>query len=96
MPITEPLDAYLVHFGVPVTFAGAPAGSLGIEDYATQDVLDEDGRAVVLAGERTVYLKSSVAALLAVGDAITVNGVARTVRAPRAQDDGAFTLVSLR
>lgn len=96
MPITEPLDPYLQHFGVPVSFAGAPAGTLGIEDLSTVDVLTEDGRAAVLAGDRTVLLKSSVAALLSPGDAITVNGTARKVKAPRLQDDGAFTLVSLR
>jgi hypothetical protein len=96
MPFTENLDLFLADFGVPVTFAGAPVGTVGIEDFATVDVLDENGRAAVLAGDRTIYLKSTVAALLSVGDTITVNGTPRMVKAPRAQDDGAFTLISLR
>lgn len=92
---TEDLAAFLADFGVPVQFAGAPADARGLEDFEDVVAVGEDGRAVVVGRQRTVLVPTAVAALLALGAAVTVNGAARTVRDVRAADDGAFSVVAL-
>jgi hypothetical protein len=92
---TEDLDAFLTDFGVCVVLADG-SESLGIEDFADVGQVGNDGRAEVIGRQRTVLLRSDVATTLRPGSAITVGGVARTVLDPRAQEDGAFTTVTLR
>lgn len=93
------LDAMLDpgHFGVPVTFAGAPDDLHGRETWLDETVLNgADGYGGVVGRQRSVVLKSSAATLLSQGMAITVNGVWREVMDPRAIEDGALTTVTIR
>ncbi|HET7552194.1 MAG TPA: hypothetical protein VFK04_12960 [Gemmatimonadaceae bacterium] len=83
-------------FGVPVTFAGAPADLVGIKRFFDQAVLGNEERGAVTARVRTVRLPTAAAQLLAPGMAITVNGVNYTVRDPRAFEEGSTTFVALR
>jgi hypothetical protein len=92
----EDLDAFTADFGVPVQFAGAPATLHGLEDVADQDVLDAGGRAIVVAGDPVVTLRTDAVAGLKVGAALTVNAAAYTVRQKHRVGDGAFTLVALQ
>lgn len=91
----EDLDVYLADFGVSVTFAGAPAGTLGIYDAHTEGFVGDEARALVNAEDHTVLLKTTVAALLTQRLAITVDGAAFKVREKLKLADGAFTLVAL-
>lgn len=93
---TEDLDAFMVDFGVSVTFDGAPECLLGHEDFADVTQVSNDGHAEVIGRQRTVLLRSDAAALLKVGSALTVDGTSRTVLDPKAQEDGAFTMVTIR
>lgn len=97
MAFTEPLGVFLnsAEFAVPVVIGTGEAAveTTGIEDF--RDVAAFDN-AEVLVRQRTVLLTTSDAAGLSVGDTITVNGTARRVLAPPAQEDGAFSLVAIR
>ncbi len=93
------LDAMLdpEHFGVPVTFTGAPAGLHGRETWLDQvTAVGDDGYGGVVGRQRVVVLKSSAATLLSQGMALTVNGVSREVLNPRAIEDGMLTTVAIR
>lgn len=92
----ENLDAFLADFGVPVDFPGAPVGTLGLAEFADLAALGVDGRAAVIGRQRTLLLKTSVADLLHVDDAITVNGAETVVLDRLALGDGAFTLLEVR
>lgn len=83
-------------FAVPVVLPGA-VNTTGIEDYYDLVQFGEDGSSQVVGRSRGVVLRTSLVASLTDGDAITVNGTARTVRGqPMAQGDGAKSLVYLR
>lgn len=87
---------FLADFGVPVTFAGAPAGTLGILDDYDEIVLDEDGRAGVSVPTKALLVESSVAALLTESVAVTVGGLTYRERSKPRHVDGAFATVYLR
>ncbi len=91
----EDLDAFVdpQHFGVPVTFDGAPADLHGIESFRDAAELTNDGRGEVIGRVRTLLLRTDAAALLAIGSPLTVNSAARRVQDPKARLDGAFTLL---
>lgn len=87
MLIVEPLDAYLADFGV-VCIAG-PITFLGILDQP--DELVELQHAGAHSREHELTYRTT-AVVLVRNQAITVAGVAYTVReAPRQIDDGAFS-----
>ena len=96
MAFVEDLDLFTADFGVDVSFTGSPAGLQGLLGVADQDVLDDDSRAVVVAGQRVVSVRTDAVGSLTVGAAITVDGVVYTVRHKHRYDDGAFTQIALR
>lgn len=96
MALTEDLAVFLADFGVPVSFSGATAGMLGIEDAQGLLTLPGDQFPGVQATDRTVLIRTDQKGGLKPGDAITVNSTARVVRDLLPVEDGAFTLVSLR
>lgn len=96
MAVVENLDVYLSDWGVPVTFPGAPVGTLGIFELHDTHALDSHGRGAVNARMDCVRLKTSVADLLRQDMPITVGSRKYTVSDPQAEQDGAFSLVALR
>lgn len=89
MAVSEHLGGFLADFGVPVVFGATTA--LGILDEPTE----------VIAGGMVLtvdyQLTFETADLLGLGyqSAVTVGGVAYTVREVRAQDDGNFSIAYL-
>ncbi len=98
MGIVENLDVYLADFGVPVSFTGAPAGTVGILDVHDTHVLMHDGHYQLTGRALGVKLKTAgVASLLHIDDSVTVNSVAYKVTDILAHPpDGVFTIVVLR
>lgn len=90
------LDVFTQDFGVPVSFAGAPAGLRGIVEVADGEQLARDGLAPVMGTTRYVVLRSSAASALAADAAITVDSVGYTVLKLARFDDGALTRVYLQ
>lgn len=89
MPLDENFDAFLADFGVAV--------SDGVT--ATNGILDAPGEVLsngqILSVDYALTIKASVYPSLDFGDALTVGGVAYSVRLVLPQDDGAFSLVYL-
>lgn len=86
MLITENLDTFLADFGVPVV-SGALSG-VGLFNCPDQVI---GGAFASVSTEYTVEVKTSVFGALTHNSAITVDGVAYTVkRVPEKLGDGAF------
>jgi ABC-type transporter Mla subunit MlaD len=90
MPLSEDLSIFLNDFGVSCT-AGA-VSALGILDMPTQVLAGDQ----ILSTDYTLTAKASDFGGLAYGDAITVAGVAYTVREARLIDDGALVELGLQ
>lgn len=89
MALTENLDAFLADFGVTVT--DGTTTTTGILDMPSEVIAG----GMVITTDYALTVKSSVYPNLKYGDALTVGGVAYTVREVRAQDDGQFSIVYL-
>jgi riboflavin synthase alpha subunit len=89
MAFTENLDVFLADFGVSVT-AGAVSG-LGILDAPGELVAG----GMVMTVEYMITAKASDFGTLAHGTAITVDGVAYTVRQVQPISDGRFVEIVL-
>ena len=87
--ITENLDLFFADFGVSFT-AGAVSG-MCIKDEPGLNIL---GNQIIEVGHQ-VIVKSSLFGALLYGDAVTVNGVAFTVKEVMPVEDGAFSLITL-
>ncbi len=90
MAITEDLNGFLDDFGVSCT-AGA-VSALGILDMPSQIISGD----MVLSTDYTLTARNADFGSLKYGDAITVAGVAYTVRETRLIDDGAFVEIGLQ
>jgi len=90
MPLTEDLGEFFNDFGVSCT-AGAIT-ALGILDMPTQVLAGDQ----ILSTDYTLTAKASDFGNLLYGDAITVAGVAYTVREARLIDDGALVELGLQ
>lgn len=90
MALAEDLGVFLDDFGVSCT-AGAVT-ALGILDMPSQ-VISGD---MVLTTDYTLTAKASDFGSLIRGDAITVNGVAYTVRETMLIDDGSFVQIGMQ
>lgn len=90
MPLTEDLGEFFNDFGVSCT-AGAVT-ALGILDMPTQVLAGDQ----ILSTDYTLMAKASDFGNLLYGDAITVAGVAYTVREARLIDDGALVELGLQ
>lgn len=90
MTIAENLDAFLDDFGVTCT-AGAVT-ALGILDMPSQVLLSD----AILSTDYTLTAKASSFGGLQYGDAITVAGVAYTVREAQYIDDGQMVQLGLQ
>ena len=90
MALAETLEAFLSDFGVTCTTENATA--VGILDMPSQ-VLAGD---MVLSTDYVLTALASDFGRLQYGDAITVAGVAYTVRETRLIDDGAFVEIGLK
>jgi hypothetical protein len=88
--ITDDASIFLADFGVSVV-AGAVSG-LGVLDMPTEMIVDGQ----VLSTDYTLTCESSKFGNLLYGAAITVGGVAYTVRAAALVSDGVFTQLSLQ
>jgi len=108
MAFAEDLGVFLADFGVPVSFAGAPDGLLGIEDIEGAHIVGGstlEGIQVVSAPMKTIMLKTADVANLTIDPApqgsglvsvITVNGVQYLIRDIQAvKPDGAYTVLAL-
>jgi hypothetical protein len=89
MPLTEELSSFFNDFGVSCT-AGA-VSALGILDMPTQVLAGDQ----ILSTDYTLTAKASDFGNLLYGDAITVAGVAYTVKEARLIDDGAIVELGL-
>jgi hypothetical protein len=97
MALTEDLSVFLADFGVSVSFSGSTAGMLGIVDAPGLTTLgDDEGRARLVATERTCLIRSDQRGSLKAGSSVTVDGTAYVVREALPYEDGAFTLLALR
>lgn len=85
-------------FGVPVSFAGSPAGLLCIEDDF-QDLMHFRGgvpdRAEPIGETRALLMPQTLASGLTPGQSIIVDGTGYLVNAPLAWKDGVFAIVTL-
>jgi hypothetical protein len=89
MALTEDLSVFLGDFGVTCTSGATTA--LGILDMPGQILAD----GMVISTDYQLTAKASDFGGLKYNDAITVDGVAYTVRDTRLIDDGRFCEVSL-
>ena len=95
--LQEDLSVYTSMWGVPVSYAGAPIGALGIPDVADEKMAISDKFPGVLGTTSVVEIETTAAAeALRAGDAITVNGVAHKVAWPAKFGDGKFMRVYLQ
>lgn len=90
MPLTENLDGFLADFGVTVT--NGVTTTTGVLDMPSEVIAG----GMVITTDYSLTIKASVYPTLKYNDALTVNGVAYTVREVRLQDDGAFATVYLQ
>lgn len=90
MALTEDLDIFLADFGVSCT-AGAVTAK-GILDMPNQVISD----GMVLTTDYTLTARASNFGNLIRGNAITVDGVAYTVRETMLIDDGKFVQIALQ
>ena len=90
MALVEDLGVFLDDFGVSCT-AGAVT-ALGILDMPSQII----SNGMVLSTDYTLTAKASDFGSLLRGDAITVNGVAYTVREVMLIDDGNFVQIGIQ
>jgi hypothetical protein len=88
--MTENMPAFFPDFGVNAVHGAASAKVLF--DRVTREVLD----GLVLDEEASITLAASALPALARGEAVTVNGVAYTVREVQLIDDGLVKRVTLR
>jgi hypothetical protein len=86
---SEVLATFFADFGVSVTANGVTG--LGILDMPTETLLGDQ----VLSTDYTLTARASEFGSLKYGDAVTIDGVAYTVRENRLLDDGKLTEVSL-
>ena len=89
MPLSEDLSIFFQDFGVPVT-SGATTG-LGLIDMPTQIIAD----GTVLSTDYKVTCLASEFGTLTYSAAITVDGVAYTVRENLLADDGKLCEIML-
>jgi hypothetical protein len=89
MALTEDLSVFLSDFGVTCTSGATTA--LGILDMPSQLI----GDGMVISTDYQLTAKAADFGGLKYNDAITVDGVAYTVRDTRLIDDGRFCEVSL-
>src|SRR5687767_3882774 len=95
--LQDDLSVYFSQWGVPVSYAGAPAGALGILDVADEKMAASDKFPGVLGTNQVVTIETTAAALaLRAGDAITVEAVNYTVAWPVRIDDGKLMHVWLQ
>lgn len=90
MAISESLDVFLADFGVAVT--DGVTATTGILDMPSEVIAG----GMVITTDYSLTLKASVYPALKYGDALTVSGVAYTVREVRLTDDGVFATVYLQ
>ena len=90
MALVEDLGIFLDDFGVSCT-AGAVT-ALGILDMPSQII----SNGMVLSTDYTLTAKAADFGSLLRGDAITVNGVAYTVREVMLIDDGNFVQIGIQ
>ena len=90
MAITEDLDIFLADFGVSCT-AGAVTAN-GILDMPSQILSD----GMVLSTDYTLTARTSNFGSLILGNSITVDSVAYTVRETMLIDDGKFVQIALQ
>lgn len=91
MAFAEDLDVFTADFGVPVSFAGAPSGLLGL--------FGDEGAHVFgtmlepQSGPRfSVWVKTSALGALDIDSPITINGISYLVRDKQeVKPDAAFT-----
>lgn len=95
MAVDEDLSVYFADFGVPVLFAGAPAGLLGNLDLADQELLERDGLAGVIGTPQFIEVPTASVTLLEDGTALTVDGASFTVLKKLRIDDGNTSRVYL-
>lgn len=88
--IDDDATIFLSDFGVSVV-AGAVSG-LGILDMPSEIIIDGQ----VLSTDYTLTCETSKFGSLLYGSAITVSGVAYTVRSASLLSDGKFTVLSLQ
>jgi hypothetical protein len=93
--VDEDLSVYFADFGVPVTFAGAPAGLLGNLDVADQEQLARDGLGPVMGTIQYIEVPTAGVALLEEEMALTVDGAGYTVLKKVRVDDGKLSHVYL-
>lgn len=93
----EDLDAFLSpdDFGVPVIMGAVE--TFGLEDFADEQLLGDDGRGEVLGRLRAVRVPTAKVeeADLTDGDSITVNGIEYRAGVDGAVEDGAFSRITL-
>lgn len=88
--IAESPDAFLTDFGVPVVFGALTVN--GILDMPTE-VLSGN---MVLSTDYQLTFRTSALPNLAYASAITVGGVAYTVKSVRQIDDGTFSIADIQ
>lgn len=88
--ITEQHDVFLNDFGVPVRFGSKTAS--GILDMPTE-VLSGN---MVLSTDYQLTFKTAALPGLGYNSAITVAGVAYTVKSVRQVDDGSFSIADIQ
>lgn len=96
MPLIENMSAFFADFGVPVSFAGSPAGLLGNLDRVDAVVAENDGLAGVIGTTQVVLVETAPVDALRIGDAITVDGSNYTIRHRPKVDDGKITRLYLK
>lgn len=90
MPLTEDLNIFVDDFGVSCT-AGATTAN-GILDMPSQVI----SNGMVLTTDFTLTARTSAFGNLISGDAITVDGIAYTVRETMLLDDGQFVQLGIQ
>ena len=91
LSFTEDLDAFFDTPGFTVPVVHGVTTSVGYLDQPSEIIAD----GVVLTTDYAVVVKTSEFSSVARGDAMTVDGVAYTVREPMLLDDGKIMRVML-
>lgn len=92
MPLTENLDVFLSTAEFAVAVTNGVTATTGILDMPSEVIAGN----MVITTDYALTIKASVYPNLKYGDALTVAGVAYTVREVRLIDDGAFATVYLQ